>query len=103
MKLNSLKEKSIELNILIKETSEYKDYINAKKILESNTKLSSIKSNLEKMKHVMCKCDDECIKEEYSKALEEYNASPIVINYNIYESRLNDLISNLIDVINKGL
>ena len=94
---------SIELNRRVKETEEYKEYVKSKKELNSNSKLISIKKNLEKMKHVMCSCDDENIKNEYLNMLNIYESSPLVVNFKIYESRLNELMRELFNDINKGL
>lgn len=103
MNVNSLEELSKELNVKIKETKEYKEYILNKEHLENNDRLKSIKLNLEKMKHLMCRCDDENIKEEYLSSLKEYEESPLVINYKISEEKLNDMILNIFNIINKGL
>jgi len=91
------------LNISIKDTIEYKEYVISKRLLDDNDRLRVLKGNLESMKHLMCSCDDESIKDEYMKAREEYDSSPLVINYRISEEKLNVLIQELIKDIDEGL
>lgn len=91
------------LNNSIKNTVEYKEYCSNKKILENNEKLRALNENLNNMKHLMCLCNDDALKEEYSRAREEYEASPLVVNYKISESKLNTLIIDIISDINEGL
>ncbi len=99
----SLEDKCLELNKEIKELKEYKEYQKAKKLLLESSKLNSIKNNLEKMKHIMCNCNDELIKEEYLKNLNTYNSSPLVINYRIWEERLEIVVETVMQSINDRL
>ena len=91
------------LNSSIKETIEYKQYCIDKRLLESNDRLKMLKENLNQMKHLMCSCDDDNLKEEYRQAREEYESSPLVVNYKISEGKLDSLIMGLIGDINEGL
>ena len=91
------------LNEKIKDTLEYKEYIKNKMLLDGNEKLSSLRVNLEKLKHLMCKCDDENIRCEYSSARVEYDNSALVVNFKISEDKLNHLIREIIEDISVGL
>ena len=91
------------LNARIKDTLEYKEYIKNKLLLDGNEKLSSLRVNLEKLKHLMCKCDDEGIRKEYSLARNEYDNSVLVVNFKISEGKLNHLIREIIDDISMDL
>ena len=44
---------SLMLNDRIKDTLEYKEYIKNKMLLDGNEKLSSLRINLEKLKHLI--------------------------------------------------
>ena len=94
---------SLMINEMIKDTLEYKEYIKNKNLLNDNGKLSSLRVNLEKLKHLMCKCDDEDIKREYSLARAEYDNSALVINFKISEDKLNCLIRKIIEDISVDL
>lgn len=104
MSVNKELEKvSTLLNENIKETVEYKEYIRNKELLESNSRLKSLRVNLEKLKHLMCTCDDKSIRDEYTSAREEYDSSPLVVNFKISEEKLNVVIRGLIEEISAGL
>ncbi len=94
---------SLLINEGIKDTLEYKEYIRNKHLLETNEKLICLRDNLEKMKHLMCTCSDECIRDEYTKAREEYDSSALVVNFKISEAKINDVIRDLIEDISTGL
>lgn len=104
MSVNKKLEKvSVLLNENIKETIEYKEYKTNKDLLENNERLKNLRTNLEKLKHLMCTCSDESIRGEYTKAREEYDSSPVVVNFKISEERLNVLVKGLIEQISLGL
>ena len=90
-------------NLALKVTIGENEYKINKELLNSNDRLNHLRTNLEKLKHLMCTCTDESIKEEYSRAREEYESSPLVINFKISEEKLNGVIRNLIEDINTGL
>ena len=94
---------SLMLNDRIKDTLEYKEYIKNKMLLDGNEKLSSLRINLEKLKHLMCKCDDKSIRDEYSSARVEYDNSALVVNFRISEDKLNRLIREIIEDISVDL
>ena len=91
------------LNDKIKDTLEYKEYIKNKNLLDNDERLSSLRVNLEKLKHLMCKCDDKEIRDEYTKARSDYDTSVLVTNFRISEDKLNCLIRGLIEDISIGL
>ena len=104
MSVNKKLEKvSMLLNENIKETIEYKEYKTNKDLLENNERLKNLRTNLEKLKHLMCTCSDESIRCEYTKAREEYDSSPVVVNFKISEEKLNALVKGLIEQISLGL
>ena len=94
---------SLMINGMIKDTLEYKEYIKNKCLLDENEKLSSLRVNLEKLKHLMCKCDDKSIRDEYSSARSEYDSSALVVNFKISEDKLNRLIRGIIEDISADL
>ena len=90
--MDKVLEKARELRIAIEETSEYKEYIKNKKLLENSEDVIALKHNIANLKAQG--------KIQEAKNLEElYIAHPLVNNYEVSKEALYDLLKTIQNII----
>lgn len=103
--MNNILEEAKKLNLLIKETSEYKEYQTYLKLKKDSKELLELNQRLQEEKNKIClknNGEKESTKEFY-EIKDMIDNHPIMINYqNAYE-KLNQYLFQIINVINKDL
>lgn len=88
-----------KINLLIKDSVAYKEYIFYKKEVEENDELNYLKSKLESLKKKNCKDKNEEFIHDYKKIEKEYKSNVLVQKYEQAKEELVVLLEDICDIL----
>lgn len=87
------------INLLIKDSVTYKEYVFYKKEIEESEKLNALKSKLESIKKKNCKDHNEELISDYKELEKEYKSNVLVQKYEQAREELKMLLDDICDIL----
>lgn len=88
-----------QINEMIKSSDVYKRYINSKEIIDNNSELVQLSSEMKRIKDINCKDKSEDLIDEYYKLENEYNSHILVKEYKKNKDEFYMLLKEVSDIL----